>query len=99
MKTLVIYPDSNTHRDSTFHLFDPETGDCLASHLCSGSWWAQSDLHDRREDRLKEWKERFGEETQAKFIDQTDYDWDEIYKKNQELAKKVKEENKINKIN
>lgn len=96
MKTLVIYPDSKTHRDSVFYILDPETGECLASHLCSHSCFAKSDLHDRREERLVKWKEKFGEETEAKFIDETDYNWDEIYKKNQELGIKAEQEKENN---
>lgn len=88
MKTLVIYPDSRTHKDSSFHIFDPETGDCLASHFCSGAFFAKSDLHDSRKQRLEKWKEQFGEETEAKFIDETDYNWDEIFAKNQALKPK-----------
>lgn len=93
MKTLVIYPGSDIHKDSPFYILDPDTGECLASHFCSGSSWAKGDLHDRRPERLKEWKDKYGQETEAKFIDKTKYNWDEIYKKNQELAKKEKEEN------
>lgn len=85
-KTLVIYPNSTTG-ESGFYLFDPETGEALASHLCSHAGFAPGDLHDHRQERLDEWKEKYGMETECKFIDETDYDWDEIYKKNQELAK------------
>lgn len=84
-KLLVIYPDSKTNQDSGFHLLDPETGEHLASHFCSGAWFAKSDLHDSRKERLEEWKKKYGMETEAKFIDETEYDWDEIYKKNQAL--------------
>ena len=87
MKTLVIYPDSKTHRDSLFYLLNPDTGEVLASHLCSHSGFAKGDLHDTRKDRLEKWKEEFGDDTEAKFIDETDYNWNEIYAKNQELAK------------
>lgn len=86
MKTLVIYPNSKTNKDSSFYIFDPETGKCLASHFCSGAVFARSDLHDSRKERLKEWKKMFGEETEAKFIDETSYKWDEILAKNQALG-------------
>ena len=86
MKTLVIYPDSKTNHDSAFYILDPETGECLATHLCSHSGYARSDLHDSRQKRLDEWKIKFGEDTEAKFIDETSYDWSEIFRKNQELA-------------
>lgn len=85
MKTLVIYPESNTYKDSIFYLFDPDTGECLATHFCSSSGWAKSDLHDDREDRLKAWKEEYNEETEAKFIDETDYKLEEILGKNKNL--------------
>lgn len=82
MKVLVIYPGKDVEQDASFHLLDPETGEHLASHLCSGYWYAKSDLHDRREDRKLAWKEKFGEETEAKFIEETEYSWNEVYKKN-----------------
>lgn len=85
MKTLVIYPGSNVKTDSPFYIFDPETGDCLASHFCSHSGYAKGDLHDNRPDRLAEWEKEFGQKTEAKFIDETSYNWDEIYQKNQSL--------------
>ena len=84
-KVLVIYPSSKIHHDSSFYLLDPDTGEVLASHLCSGSIWAKSDLHDGRPERLEKWKKTFGIETEAKFIDETDYNWEEIYAKNQAL--------------
>jgi hypothetical protein len=82
MKTLVIFPKSDVHSDSPFYLIDPETGEGLASHFCSGAWFAKGDLHDTRKDRLEKWKEKYGEKTEAKFIDETDYNWEEILEKN-----------------
>jgi len=90
MKTLVIYPESTAYEDSAFYIFDPETGDCLASHYCSGAGFARGDLHDARPERLKDWATKFDDTTEAKFIDETDYSWEEIYKKNQELAEEDK---------
>lgn len=37
-----------------------DDGECLASHMCSHSGFALGDLHDRRPERIKKWKERFG---------------------------------------
>ena len=84
-KILVIYPQSTFHRDTVFYILDPDTGEVLARHFCSGAEWAKNDLHDGRPNRLAKWKEKFGEETEAKFIDETSYNWDEIYQKNQSL--------------
>ena len=36
MKTLVIYPGSDVQKDSPFHILDPDTGECLASHFLNG---------------------------------------------------------------
>jgi len=88
MKILVIYPESTVHEDSGFAIFDPETGECLATHYCSGSHYAKSDLHDSRQNRLEEWEKKYGEKTEAKFIDETDYTWKEILDKNQALKPK-----------
>lgn len=82
MKTLIIFPNSKTYDDSIFYIFDPETGECLASHYCSGSWYAKSDLHDGRPERLVEWEQKYHMKTEAKFIDETEFIWEEIYKKN-----------------
>lgn len=87
-KTLIIYPGKEIYRDSIFSLVDPETGEGLASHLCSGSYFAKGDLHDNRPERLKEWREKYGVETEAKFIDETDYDMDEIFEKNKAYSPK-----------
>ena len=88
-KTLIIYPKSTVYKDSSFYLLDPDTGEVLATHFCSGAEWAKYDLHDARPQRLEEWRNKFGKETEAKFIDETDYNWEEIYAKNQ--ASKDKE--------
>lgn len=93
MKTLVIYPGKSVDHDSPFHILDPETGECLASHFCSGSWYAKSDLHDGRPERKKEWQEKYGMETEAKFIEETDYIWEEVYTKNQSLKEEEDGEN------
>lgn len=91
MKTLVIYPDYTSGLiDSVFYLLDPDTGEVLASHICSCAAFAPNDLHNDRPERLKMWEEKFGEKTEAKFISKTNYNWDEIYAKNQQL--KTKEE-------
>lgn len=58
-KILVIYPSSKTMHDSIFYLFDPETGECLASHFCSHALYAPGDLHDNRPERLIEWEEKY----------------------------------------
>lgn len=82
MKTLIIYPGSKTNRDSVFYLMDPETGECLASHLCSNAGYAKGDLLTQRTERKQEIEKAYGEEVECKFIDETDYNWEEIYRLN-----------------
>lgn len=88
MKTLIIYPDSKTDYDSCFYLIDPETGEELASHYCSGASFARGDLHNNRPERRLELKKKYGVETEAKFINETNYDWNEICSKNKKLKSK-----------
>lgn len=38
-----------------------ETGEVLASHLCSHICFMNGDLHDTRPERKEKWKEQFGE--------------------------------------
>jgi hypothetical protein len=85
MKTLIIYPKSTVEQDSPFYLIDPDTGEALCSHFCSHSRFAPGDLYHNQEERKKEFKEKYNDDIEVKFIDKTDYSWDEIYRKNQEL--------------
>lgn len=93
MKTLVIIPGSNVDRDCVFAIADPETGEGLASHFCSSAYFAKSDLHDGRPERLKEWEKKFGEKTEAKFIDETDYNIDEVIEKNKNFKNEEETKN------
>lgn len=81
MKTLVVYPGPHIYKDTVFYLLDPDTGECLASHLCSSSSFAKRDLHDMRFERIEKWQERFRDKTEAKFINETNYSLDEIIEK------------------
>jgi len=78
---LVIAPGSDMHRDAIFNLLVAETGETLASHLCSASGYAPGDLYYNRPERIKEWAERFGE-VEVKFIDETDIPEEELLRRN-----------------
>lgn len=85
-KLLVIYPGSETDHDSPFYLLDSDTGECLASHFCSGAWFAESDLYAGRPERIKSFGEKYkGQEIEVKFIDKTDIDQEALFAKNQAL--------------
>jgi hypothetical protein len=81
MKTLVVFPGPRICEDILYYLIDMDTGECLASHLSSNSYYAIKDLHDRRPERMKEWEEKFCDKTEAKFITETSYSLHEIYMK------------------
>lgn len=85
-KLLVIVPGSQTGRDSVFYLLDSDTGECLASHFCSGYWYAKSDLYFGRPERIKSFREKYEEqELEVEFIDKTSVDQEELYRKNKEF--------------
>ena len=46
--------------DGVYHLI-AETGEYLASHLCSCKYFAKSDLYERRQERIEEFTKRFGD--------------------------------------
>lgn len=78
---LVIYPGKGIRHDAVFGLLVAETGEHLASHLCSHYGFAMGDLYEDRPERIKEYKDRFGE-VEVKYIDETDVSEDELLKRN-----------------
>ena len=69
---LIIAPGNDTpHGDCVYNLLVAETGEHLASHLCSSSGYAKSDLYSGRSERINAFKERFGE-VEVKYINETD---------------------------
>lgn len=92
MKTLlVIAPGKNNpYGDCIYNILVAETGEHLASHLCSGPGFAYGDLYGGRENRKKEWAEKFGE-IEVKYIDETDISEEELLDRNKEWYKTVKQ--------
>lgn len=91
MKTLlIIVPGRNVNQDSIFGLVVAETGEPLAQHFCSGSYYAKGDLYENRPERKKEWGERFGE-IEVKFIDETDITEDVLFERNENWFKTQKD--------
>ena len=82
MKTLlVITPGTDAGRDCVFRLLVAETGEHLASHICSSYRHAKSNLYKSRPERVEELTKRFGE-IEVKFIDETDISEDELLSRN-----------------
>ena len=88
---LVIDPGSQTRHDSVFHLLVMETGEHLASHWCSHAGFAPGDLCYDRPERMKEWKNRFGD-FEVKFIDEVNITREELVKRNKRWYEKYKKE-------
>lgn len=78
---LVIVPGRTATRDAVFHIIVAETGEHLASHLCSHYGFAMGDLYEGRPDRKKEYHERFGE-IDVKYIDDLDFEEEELLRRN-----------------
>ena len=82
MKTLlVIAPGTGIIQNCVFNLLVAETGEHLASHLCSHYGYAKNDLYEGRPERIEEFTKRFGE-IEVKFIDETDISKDELLSRN-----------------
>lgn len=81
MKTLIIYPDSTVNEDAVFYLIDPETGKMLDYHLCSNSGWAKLDLFDNNHKLQVQLKEKYGDDIDVKFINETSYNINDILNK------------------
>ena len=57
MKLYIDYPENKG--DGVYYLV-AETGECLASHLCSHIGFAKGDLISNRPERIEEYTKRFG---------------------------------------
>ena len=88
---LVIDPGSQTRQDAVFHLLVMETGEHLASHLCSHAGFAPGDLYYDRPERIKKWEKRFGE-IEVKFIDEVDITEDELVERNKKWYEQQEKE-------
>jgi hypothetical protein len=83
-KTLLVVVKGNEFGrfgDASYHLLVAETGEALASHICSHEGYAKSDLYSGRPERIKEFTERFGE-IEVKHLHETDLSEDEMLKRN-----------------
>ena len=56
--------------NQVFYLVDIDNGELLASHFCSHSGFAKSDLLDSRKDKKEELVKKYGEEVQCKFFNE-----------------------------
>lgn len=89
---LVIVPGRSVTTDSVFTLLVAETGEYLASHLCSNYSFAMGDLYENRSERKEELKKRFGE-VDVKYIDDLDLTEDELVERNNAWFESLEEEN------
>lgn len=78
---LVIAPGRDVKHDAVFNLLVAETGEHLASHLCSHYGFAKSDLYEGRPERIEEFTKRFGE-IEVKYIDETDISPEQLLERN-----------------
>lgn len=87
---LVIHPNRSAG-DAVYTLLVAETGEPLASHMCSHGGFAYGDLYGNRDNRKEEWAERFGE-VEVKFLEETDVELDELIARNHRWAEANKDE-------
>lgn len=89
MKLFVVGPIDGG--DGVYNLLT-ETGEHLASHLCSNASFAREDLESDRPERQKEWKARFGDYEVLFLDEQTEISLEEIQRRNDEWFLGVSEE-------
>jgi hypothetical protein len=90
---LVIAPGQDVKRDAVFKIFVAETGEHLASHLCSCAGFAYGDLYAHRPERIEKWTNRFGE-LEVKYIDQTDISKEQLLERNKKWYANIPKEQK-----
>ena len=91
MKTLIIYPGSNTYTDALFYLIDPDNGEILDYHICSNAGFAKNDLYDYHGNLKETLKKEYNDTIEVKFIDETSYNINEIWEKYNQFKKEQKE--------
>ena len=84
MKLYIVGPKNNG--EGTYNLV-AETGEALASHLCSHAGYALHDLESGRPERQKEWKKQFGTYEVIRMGDDSMTD-DILIKRNEDWYKK-----------
>lgn len=95
---LVIVPGQHVTGDAVYSIVVAETGEGLASHLCSHAGYAYGDLYGNRPERIEEWSKRFGE-VEVKYIDETDIEEPELFKRNQNWFSSLKKDNNTPSVN
>lgn len=89
---LVIVPtNSFVTGDIAFALLHADTGEFLASHICSSRNYAYGDLYGHRPERQERWKSRFGE-IEVKHLDDTDISISDLISRNKEWYLKTNHE-------
>ena len=81
---LIIYgqgEDGLHYGDGVYGLIT-EYGELLATHFCSSKFFAQSDLHDRRQERIETWKVKFPEGYEVVFLDKSGFTMDQLVEAN-----------------
>lgn len=85
MTELIIVPDKYAARgDCPYYLLVKDTGEILASHICSSGGFAIIDLWNTRKDIQKDVGGRFGE-IELKYIGESDISEEELIRRNNEF--------------
>ena len=70
--------------DGLYYLI-AESGECLATHICSSKYFAKGDLYEHRPERIKEFTSRFGE-CECLFLGEDDMTKERIIELNKKHA-------------
>lgn len=80
-----FYIDGPEDGGEGLYVLVADTGERLASHLCSDRSWARNDLVNRRTALQQAWREQFGE-YQVVYVGDDTMTRDELVRRNHELV-------------
>jgi hypothetical protein len=83
-KTLLVIAPGRGSGEAVYNLLVAETGEHLASHVCSSHAFAPNDLYFARDDRKEEYAQQFGE-VDIRFINDTDITGDVLIERNKQF--------------
>lgn len=69
--------------DGVYYLITEE-GEVLASHLCSNKLYALGDLYTHRKERIKNFKDRFGDFS-VDYLGNDEMTWEELLRRNKKF--------------
>lgn len=98
MTKIYLFNNSKGNTDWNACIAMADTGEVLASHICSHIGYMNGDLHDNRPERKEAWKTKFGE-YEIVSLPQGQIPPQEVLDKNTELGKEATKNAELASVN